>query len=434
MRRSALVRVLLLLALPGVGSAIAAIPARAASPSAARHAAGRVTFVGLSSFTIQTGGRRVGRINALTAAANRITARDYPYVWGGGHGAAGVPSIGTSWRGNSRTRFGYDCSGAVAAVLAGAGLWPAGTPVPNDAGVISYLLRRRLIAPGPASAPTGVTLYDHPGIHIFMNINGRFWGTSDGQEGADPAGGAGWLSDAALDAHSKQFLDYHVLSGVLEGASTGQAYTFQFESEPLLALGLFPGDAVRIGYDPSSIGTMNAMAVSYTDQRTATGTLVAAAQDGSSFTLMSRDGTSTTYETGGDAALTQRLALGDFVSVEYTSTPSPTVADMAPAALMLSGTRADSLLVTAPRAVTVAHSVQVRTPAGAAQVSGTVAAIASERGSFTLRTASGHRQVFSTTGATLPGVIAGAAVTVDFVQATGGVPVAEQVLPGPPTP
>ena len=64
-------------------------------------------------------------------------------------------------------------SGAVAAVLTRVGLWPAGSGVPNDAGMISALLRNRLIAAGPATAPDGVTLYDHPGVHIFMNINGR---------------------------------------------------------------------------------------------------------------------------------------------------------------------------------------------------------------------------------------------------------------------
>lgn len=44
-------------------------------------------------------------------AARRIDSRNYPYVWGGGHGAAGKPSGG-----------GYDCSGSVCAALAAAGL------------------------------------------------------------------------------------------------------------------------------------------------------------------------------------------------------------------------------------------------------------------------------------------------------------------------
>ena len=55
-----------------------------------------------------------------------------------------------------------------------------GSGVPNDAGVISYLRQRGEIAPGAGDGPQEVTLYDDPDVHIFMNINGRFFGTSDG--------------------------------------------------------------------------------------------------------------------------------------------------------------------------------------------------------------------------------------------------------------
>jgi hypothetical protein len=44
-------------------------------------------------------------------------------------------------------RIGYACSGSVAAVLAGAGLWQPGSGVPNDAGVIRQLRQQKLIAP-----------------------------------------------------------------------------------------------------------------------------------------------------------------------------------------------------------------------------------------------------------------------------------------------
>lgn len=442
MRRFA--RVLLLVVLSGVGGAVAAVPAAAASGAASapavRYAAGKVTFVGLSSFTIQTGARQTGMIGALTAAADQITAKDYPYVWGGGHSAAGVPSVGIGQRPGRPEQIGYDCSGAVAAVLAGAGLWPARTAVPNDAGVIDYLLRRRLIAPGPASSPDGVTLYDHPGIHIFMNINGRFWGTSDGQNGADPAGGAGWLSDAAIDAHSKKFLEYHFLPGVLarggpgvpRGAGPGQDYTFQFATDPLLGFGLLPGDAVRVGYRPSGIGTMNATAITYAGERTATGTLVAAGAGGSSLTLMSADGTTTTYGTGGDLTLMRQLALGDVVSVAYTQTPMPTAEDMSPVSLLPTPTQVGAFIASAGNAqwVTEAHSVQVSAPAGAGVASGTVTAVGADRSSLTLQTASGAEQLFSTAGLALAGVRVGATVTVDFAQAAGGVAVAELVRSG----
>ena len=102
---------------------------------------------------------------------------------------------------------------------------------------------------------------------------------------------------------------------------------------------------------------------------------------------MSSDGTTTTYQTGGDLALTQQLALGDVASVKYTTTSGATVTDGAFVA------RAGA----APP-VTMAHSVQLRAAAGPAQVSGTVTAIAAGGASFKLHTASGVNQTFATAG------------------------------------
>jgi hypothetical protein len=96
---------------------------------------GTITALSGSSFTIQTAGRRTGVVNALTAAAAYVTSQDYPYVYGGGHAQAGIASIGINGPGYNGKRAGYDCSGSVVAVLAGAGLWPAGGGVPNDAGI-----------------------------------------------------------------------------------------------------------------------------------------------------------------------------------------------------------------------------------------------------------------------------------------------------------
>jgi len=415
-----------------------AAPARAArtpAPPAGPQAAGKVTFVGASSFTIQTGGRQTGMIDALTAAANAVTAKDYPYVWGGGHGAAGIASVGSPGPGSNGRRIGYDCSGAVAAVLSGAGLWAAGSGVPNDAGVISALLRRGLIAPGPASAPEGVTIYDHPGVHIFMNINGRFWGTSDGADGGNPKGGAGWLSDGAWDAHSKQFREFHLVPSVLKDrASYGQDYTFQFVRNPFLQLGLLPGDAVRVAYAASDIGTMNAMAIDYTGAQIATGTVVQVGLAGTSLTLMSADGTTTTYQTGGNFELTQQLALGDVVSVAYTTTRDARVTN---GAFVASAGGA--------RPVTTAHTVRVTAAAGAAQASGTVTVVAPGHTAFTLHTATGNQtfatgntadQTFMTVGSAgmLHRLRVGDAITVSYVQANGGLPIAEQVTPAPRAP
>ena len=397
------------------GPAVAAHTASTVAPPMGGQASGKVTFVGAASFTIQTGGRMMGEINALTASANAVTLQDYPYVWGGGHGAAGIASVGAPGPGFNGKARGYDCSGAVAAVLVGAGLWPAGSHVPNDAGVISALLRRGLIAPGPGIAPDEVTLYDHPGVHIFMSINGRFWGTSDGGDGADPRGGPGWLSDAAWDATSKHFISYHFLPSVLRNSTAyGQDYTFQSLRNPLLETGLLPGDAVRVAYAASGVGTMNAMQVSYPGALTATGTVLQVGLGGSSLTLVGRNGKSTTYDTGGSLTLTDRLALGDVVSVAYTSTP----------------------LVSGAPPVIMAHSAQVIAAAAPAQTAGTVTSIAASRAAFTIRTVTGQNQTLIAGGTPtlLSGVKVGEPVLVGVIEATGGLPIAEQVAPSqPPT-
>ena len=87
-------------------------------------------------------------VSALTGAANRVTAQDYPYVYGGGHEQVGVASIGIPGPGYNGHRIGYDSSGALAAVLVAGGLWPAGTGVPSEAGMIAQLRAEHRIAPG----------------------------------------------------------------------------------------------------------------------------------------------------------------------------------------------------------------------------------------------------------------------------------------------
>lgn len=156
-------------------------------------------------------------IDAMISGAATISNADYPYVWGGGHTSAGTPSTGTGG-----STIGYDCSGSVAAVLAAAGLWTKGSPVPTDDGVIQQLLSQNIIAPGPGSDSPECTLYDNPGVHIFMRLNGQYWGTSDGSNGnaSQPHGGAGWLHDSHSDAQT--FNAYHVLPSILTRATTYQ--------------------------------------------------------------------------------------------------------------------------------------------------------------------------------------------------------------------
>jgi hypothetical protein len=75
-----------------------------------------------------------------------------------------------------------------------------GSGVPADNGVIAQLRREHLIASGPGTA----TLYDKPRVHILMNIEGRYFATSDGGAGSslNPHGAAGWRDDGASDAES----------------------------------------------------------------------------------------------------------------------------------------------------------------------------------------------------------------------------------------
>ena len=155
-------------------------------------------------------------IAALISTAATINNDDYPYVYGGGHGQAGTPSIGIpGGNGYDGHTIGYDCSGAVAAVLAGGGLWPVGSSVPADSGVIAQLQSQNLILPGQGSGTPECTLFDNPGDHIFMRLNGKYFGTSDGDAGnhSQPNGGAGWLYDAHSDVQT--FNAYHVPVSIL---------------------------------------------------------------------------------------------------------------------------------------------------------------------------------------------------------------------------
>ena len=310
---------------------VAAIPAPAEASAGsmfAGSATGTVLTVSANSFTIQTAGPRVGVVNALTAAANRITKRDYPYVYGGGHAEAGVASVGIRGPGYNGRRRGFDCSGSVAAVLSAAGLWPAGGGVPNDAGIIAALRSQRLIARGVGTGPVEVTLYDHPGVHIFMNVDGRFFGTSDGGGGGDPRGGAAWLDDGAPDAYSRAYKRYHLLPSVLRGStSSGHILSFQLggpqETGAGSALGegsgLALGETVQVSYQETASGALVTTSLTFPGAVTASGAVAAIAPDGSSFTIQTSSGTSLTLSTANDPALLQNVNVGDNVQITYTT-------------------------------------------------------------------------------------------------------------------
>lgn len=273
-----------------------------------------------NSFTIQTAGRRIGVVNALTAAASRVTKGDYPYVYGGGHAMAGVASVGIKGPAHNGRRIGFDCSGSVAAVLVGGGLWPAGGGVPNDAGIIATLRSERLIARGVGKGPVEVTLYDDAGIHIFMNIDGRFFGTSDGAGGGDARGGAGWLDDGAPDASSHAYKPYHFLRSVLRGStSSGHILSFQVGALQSAAATIAIGDTVQVSYQETGSGALVATAIAFPGASTTSGTVAAIAPDGSSFTIQTAGGTSLTFSSVNDPALAQDLSVGDSVEVTYTT-------------------------------------------------------------------------------------------------------------------
>lgn len=284
------------------------------------NVSGTIAAMSGSWFTIQVAGRRTGVVNAMVDTANALTAHDYPYAWGGGHAEAGVASAAASRKGHRPRAAGFDCSGSVAAVLAGAGVWPPGGPVPNDAGVVAQLLHEKLIARGPGRGPVEVTLYDQPGVHIFMNIDGRFFGTSDGGGGGSAKGGPGWLYDGAGDAFSGAFKQYHVLPSVLRATTTyGQALTFRTDEDPSLLEAAALGDRVIVTYAPGGSATMIARALNYVGAVTTTGTVASIAEG--SFSIQAADGSTMTFSTGG-SRLAEGLVIGDEVEVTYTASAS----------------------------------------------------------------------------------------------------------------
>jgi hypothetical protein len=217
-------------------AALAVAPTAHARPVASLPSAGvvRGTVVSLdwSELTVQRHGPRMSVIAALTHAADVVAAGDYPYVWGGGHLFAGTASTGMrGGPGYNGRRIGFDCSGSVAAVLAGAGLWAPGTGVPGDTGVIAQLRQAHLIARGAESAPThprSVTLWDDRGVHIFIQIGTRFFGTSDGgpPSPADPRGGPAWLDDGAPDTLDRHYRPWHLVPAALGGrVNAGRSVT-----------------------------------------------------------------------------------------------------------------------------------------------------------------------------------------------------------------
>jgi hypothetical protein len=238
------------------------LPSAALATGSSGQASGTVIGMSGHTFAVEAAGGRMSVLAALTSAATGVTAGDFPYVYGGGHAQSGIASIGLKGPGYNGRRIGFDCSGSVAAVLSEAGLWPSVAGVPNDAGIISSLLREHLIARGRGRGATEVTLYDDAGVHIFMDIDGRFFGTSDGAGGGNPNGGAGWLDDGAPDASSRRYKPYHLLPGVLrEQTALERIFTFQTRGHAAITHRFMLGSVVHVGYSVAPNGTLVAQSI-----------------------------------------------------------------------------------------------------------------------------------------------------------------------------
>ncbi len=118
----------------------------------------------------------------LIAAANMVSAANFPYLYGGGHEQ---PAL-----------FGpFDCSGAVSYVMQQAG-YDVPTTVSGD--IPSW---------GFPAGPGAVTIFYNP-THTFMRIGNRYFGTSGF---ARPGGGAGWFDSNELPAsYLAGFSEVHV--------------------------------------------------------------------------------------------------------------------------------------------------------------------------------------------------------------------------------
>jgi hypothetical protein len=132
------------------------------------------------------------RVAAIEKWAQEVTDKHYPYSWGGGHAAAGSPSIGEAGGpAGSAGVNGFDCSGSVAGALAAGGYYPSGAPV-GGSGSLGSLLGKKGFAAGPAQGgdPSITVFYnsDHAWMLIKSGGQERYFSTS----GSNPGGGAGF--------------------------------------------------------------------------------------------------------------------------------------------------------------------------------------------------------------------------------------------------
>jgi hypothetical protein len=139
----------------------------------------------------------LSHFDRLIAAANMVSAADFPYVYGGGHEQ---PSVFAP----------FDCSGSVSYVMQQAG-YNVPTTVSGDIPMWKF----------PAG-PGKVTIF-YNSWHTFMRIGNRYFGTSGF---ARPGGGAGWFDVDKLPAdYLAKFSVVHVPNLGVNSFAPGETYT-----------------------------------------------------------------------------------------------------------------------------------------------------------------------------------------------------------------
>ena len=139
----------------------------------------------------------LSHFDRLIAAANMVSAANFPYLYGGGHEQ---PSVFAP----------FDCSGSVSYVMQQAG-YKVPTTVSGDIPIWKF----------PAG-PGKVTIF-YNSWHTFMRIGNRYFGTSGF---ARPGGGAGWFDVNKLPAgYLAQFRTVHVPHLGVNSFAPNQVYT-----------------------------------------------------------------------------------------------------------------------------------------------------------------------------------------------------------------
>jgi hypothetical protein len=103
-------------------------------------------------------------IARMLAEATRLTDANDGYLYGGGHTTLGVATNGC-----------FDCSGSVSAVLGAGGFLTS----PQSSESIIQALGKSVL-PGKGSGTPECTIWCDPHTHVFMSLNGQYFGTSVG--------------------------------------------------------------------------------------------------------------------------------------------------------------------------------------------------------------------------------------------------------------